>query len=379
MRIPAPRKAVKLGLLHAARAGGLFRLARRATRDRLRIVCFHGGTLGDEHRFWPWVFMSPATFERRLRCLAKYRVRVVGLEEGWTRLRAGRVAEAETVLTFDDGWRTTAEQLIPLAERRGWPVTLYVTSATVASASDAWSVAVAFLLWKSEREAVEFVGLGRTIDGAYLLGPRHDAPGLSPAREAVLERARRWLADEVAPAARDRQLRAFAAALGLEAGAVLDDGRFRFSTPAELRALADRGVAIELHTHEHVTPASFDEMTAEIRENARLLAEWTGRRPGHFCYPNGVVRAEHPAWLAALGVRTATTCLPGLNDAATPPMLLRRIIDADHHRDIEFEAEVSGFAELCRNAAARARAALRPGAPAPAGLARPAGDRSPSG
>ena len=51
--------------LHASRAMGLFRLARRLTADRLRILCYHGFSLDDEDGFRGSLFMTPAVFEQR--------------------------------------------------------------------------------------------------------------------------------------------------------------------------------------------------------------------------------------------------------------------------------------------------------------------------
>jgi hypothetical protein len=64
------RKATK-AVLTAARTAGLFALARRLTAHDLRILCYHGAALRDEHRFRPALFMSEATFSQRIRSLER--------------------------------------------------------------------------------------------------------------------------------------------------------------------------------------------------------------------------------------------------------------------------------------------------------------------
>ena len=49
-----------------------------------------------------------------------------------------------------------------------------------------------------------------------------------------------------------------------------------------------------------------------------------------------------------LGIRSATTCNPGLNPKGSDPYLLRRFLDGECVHDIEFEAEMSGFVDLAR-------------------------------
>jgi hypothetical protein len=49
-----------------------------------------------------------------------------------------------------------------------------------------------------------------------------------------------------------------------------------------------------------------------------------------------------------MGIRSAVTCIPGLNDSKTHPYELRRFLDGENITNLEFEAEMSGFLDLCR-------------------------------
>src|SRR5262249_35854225 len=66
------RPRIKQSLYAGARAVGLFGLSRLLTRDALRIVCWHGTSLADEHRVFPGLFLSPDELERRLLALHRY-------------------------------------------------------------------------------------------------------------------------------------------------------------------------------------------------------------------------------------------------------------------------------------------------------------------
>ena len=121
-------------------------------------------------------------------------------------------------------------------------------------------------------------------------------------------------------------------------------------TPGELRALRDMGIVVELHTHRHVFPGDDRRRAeAEIRDNERVLSNFLGRRPRHFCYPSGQFQETQWPWLDELGVLSSTTCLPGLNTPRTPRHGLRRLLDGENLHALEVESELSGFSDAYRS------------------------------
>jgi hypothetical protein len=86
----------------------------------------------------------------------------------------------------------------------------------------------------------------------------------------------------------------------------------------------------------------------EILDNRAFLSGLVERPLEHFCYPSGVWSKEQWPWLSALGVTNATTCDLGLNYPDTPCYALKRFLDFDDLRPIEFAAELSGFSECAR-------------------------------
>jgi len=49
-----------------------------------------------------------------------------------------------------------------------------------------------------------------------------------------------------------------------------------------------------------------------------------------------------------LGIKSAVTCTSGVNDENTHPYKLKRFLDGENISQIEFEAEMCGFLEICR-------------------------------
>lgn len=334
---------------HCIRLTGGFAVAQRITRTQLRILGYHGFSVADEHELAPYVFMRPETFARRMRILRKRGVTVISLDDAIERLHAKAVANAETVITFDDGWASDL-LVMPILERYRFPACLYITTEHLSAGgadTEAFNVTLAQMVHRSRRDSISLRDIHPQLDGDYKI-----AQNPAAATATLLAAAARIGSLQE----RQRLLAPLAEALGLDYAAFVMGGRFRFLSKEQITALAKKGVSIQLHTHTHRLPSEdFDEMADEIRQNQSAITELTGIPPTHFCYPSGEYSPWHPEWLARLGVASGTTCETGFNDSTASSLLLKRYLDSEHTSDIEFEAEISGVRELLR----RMRSALK--------------------
>jgi peptidoglycan/xylan/chitin deacetylase (PgdA/CDA1 family) len=330
---------LKRVLFYCIRFIGGFAIAQRITRSQLRILCYHGFSIADEHELAPYVFMRPETFARRMRILRKRGLTVISLDEAIERLRADAITHAETVITFDDGWASDL-LVMPILERYRFPACLYITTEQVSAGGDAFNVTLAQMVHRSRRDSISLRNIHPQIDGDYNI-----APDPAAATAALLTAAGRIGSLQEC----QRLLAPLAEALGLDYAAFVAGGRFRFLGKEQITTLASKGVSIQLHTHTHHLPSnSFEEMAAEIRQNRTVIKELTGIEATHFCYPSGEHSPWHPEWLARLGVISATTCDSGFNDPGASLLLLKRYLDSEYTSDIEFEAEITGVRELLR-------------------------------
>ena len=60
---------------------GLFALARRLTAGQLRILCYHGLSIDDEHIYSPGLFMRPEMVRSRLEILVRDGYPVLPLDQ----------------------------------------------------------------------------------------------------------------------------------------------------------------------------------------------------------------------------------------------------------------------------------------------------------
>jgi peptidoglycan/xylan/chitin deacetylase (PgdA/CDA1 family) len=354
-----------------SKSAGLFALARQLTRRDLRILCYHGSSLDDEAAFSPTMFIGARTFARRLALLKRGGHPVLALDEAVQRLQAGTLPSCAVVITLDDGFFSTFAVAAPLLEAAGFPATLYVTSYYVKHEVPIFRLALQYALWKTKRQTLRLSELG--------LAPGLAIPGEIDLRPHGARAALAWQLinhGEALGSEDERQelLRRSCAALGVDSEALRSSRKLSLMNLRELQSL--RLLDVQLHTHRHRFPADPALIGRELGENRAALAAAARTPLEHFCFPSGYFAgSSFDDVLRAHGIRTATTCETGLNAAGANPLALRRFLDSEVVSELEFEAELSGFAELLR----RARTLLRGASPTVSATAEEARRGYPAG
>lgn len=326
-------------LLIIAKALGGFAVARILTAQGLRILCYHGISLHDEHCFQPKLFMCEDTFHKRMAHLKQHGYPVLSLTEALTLMYREMLPPSALVITFDDGWLGIGTKALPVLWKYGFPSTLYVTTRDVVDEAPVFDVALRYLIWKAR---------GRTLD-MYLLGLGSETIVLSTSKEREYAAACIDKADKKSDC-HDRRLMLLklAKALGVDwdpAGGNL----FRLMTLGQLARLPAQNMDLQLHTHHHYLPIADPKgVESEITDNRAALERIVSEPLLHFCYPSGEFHPAQFPWLRALKIESATTCLSGFNYPSTHRLELRRFLDGENIAQVEFEAEVSGFLELMR-------------------------------
>jgi peptidoglycan/xylan/chitin deacetylase (PgdA/CDA1 family) len=322
-------KRAKLTVLRIARAVGGFWLARRLTGRGVRILCYHGtwrttdtdGFVGDA------MFMNPGTFRRRLAAIRRLNYPVVPLADAVRALRGETTTlpPASVAITIDDGWYGTYADMLPILRQYAMPATLYCDSASVQT--------------------------GRPVPHVMANWLRRSAGWTAPPDAAARDYA---AATDISASLQLRleELERFTAAAGIDQSPYLSARAFGYMMPEELRDSVNAGLDVQLHTHHHTLhDLSRSAITAETVANRQALTEMlhdTTPALEHFSYPNGICSTEAAKVLEDIGMRSATTTRQGIAWPGSNPYLLPRLLDGEQLTDIEFEAELSGFADLLR-------------------------------
>ena len=335
------RAHLKRAFLIASKYAGLFWLAGLLTRRGLRILCFHGSSLDDEHLFRPKLFMRAATLARRLAFLKRAGFPVLPLGEAVERLRAGTLPARAVAVTIDDGFYGTYRDAAPLFRRLAMPATLYITSYYVVRRNPVYGLVVQYMFWKTQREEADLGGLVPEIRGTVSL---RDAA----VRTRVMDQIVDYGEARCDEAARCALARALGERLGVDYDEIVKRRMLGLMSVEELRGVAAAGLDVQSHTHRHRFPMEEAVARQELVDNRAALEPAIEKRLEHFCYPSGEWSARQWPWLEAAGMKTATTCDEGINYAATPPLALRRFVDGEDISPIEFEAKLSGYADMLR-------------------------------
>jgi peptidoglycan/xylan/chitin deacetylase (PgdA/CDA1 family) len=245
-------------------------------------------------------------------------------------------------ITVDDGSKNFIAAGYPVLQELRVPVTLYVSTYYVFKRLPVFNACASYLLWRGARARVslahqpwleETVGLDQeswltTFRGLLDWCGRHglDADG------------------------KHGLLPGLAAEVGVDLGDLLARELFHLMSSAELSSLDPGLVDLQLHTHRHTMPADPGLAEREIRANREALSRCgrAGESLVDFCYPSGVYHPEQLGLLRALGIRSATTCEPGLASRSTDPLLLPRFIDNEMVSEAAFRCWLSGAGALLR-------------------------------
>jgi peptidoglycan/xylan/chitin deacetylase (PgdA/CDA1 family) len=339
------KRRLKLVCLGVARAVGLFAVARFLTARRLRILCYHGFGTGSDIEFSPGLFMRLETIRRRFELVRRGGYQVMSLGTAVEALPAGHLPRLPLVITFDDGFYSNLAGSRALMEQFGLPITLYVTTYYVAKKTPIFSHAVRYLFFKTRCTMLTLTDL-----------PAHarlSLPDLLDLADRACAERIMWslIVDGETHMTEEERVelcRELGRRLGVDYAALAADRRLSMLTSDEIRELSALGVDIQLHTHRHALPAEPEALHREIEENRAVLEAATGSHCDHLCYPSGVYSETQWPTLQKLGIRSATTCEPGLNSTGTPPYRLARFLDFEHLTDLEMDAALSGFLELPR-------------------------------
>jgi Polysaccharide deacetylase len=334
---------VKRYLLRTASRAGLFAASRLLTSQGVRILCYHGISMDDEHRFSPGTFMCPNTFAGRMETLHRWGLPVIALDDALSALSVGRIPDNAVVITIDDGWHGTYAHMLPVLREFGFRATIYASTYYVEKQTFVFNVFVDYLLTLHGRGTLDVHNVDERLCGMYLLD---DRPQRLRALQGIVD-----LGESLDAVGREVLCLSLARCLDYDIDRAREKKMFKFMSRGELRDASEWGFDVQLHTHRHrFAGVCRAEADAELEDNAAALRGIGFSTPRqHFCYPSGQHEPHHAAWLSERGVLSAVTTEFGINFPTTPRYALKRICDSEAMSDLEFESALTGFTSFIRN------------------------------
>src|SRR5688572_12986365 len=162
-------KKIKQTTLGTLKTSGVFRLVEnsRWRQRRLLILAYHGISLDDEHEWDPSLYMTPASFRRRMQLLKDSDCTVLPFAEAVRSLYSDDLPERCVALTFDDGNYDFYEKALPILREFGYPATVYLTTFYSHYSKPVFDVICSYLLWKGRNGRLDFreiTGQAKTVD-----------------------------------------------------------------------------------------------------------------------------------------------------------------------------------------------------------------------
>ena len=348
-------KNVKLGTLYLLRTVGVFALLRRLTRNQVRIVCYHGGQIGDEGRYNPLLFGSSRLIADRLDWLVSKGFSPCGIDVLSRSSSPSPLQNKQlpVIVTADDGWFSTISSVIEVCRKRKFPICVYLSTRQFESNLPVVAVVVGYLLWRRKNNFVDARTVG--VPEGILYGKSFNLE-LPSVRAGFLNATIEYAAQ----LPRDRAvvvsfLESLGSALGVSPSELdLVSRRFDYMNEDELKEQRDLGCIFQLHGDVHHYPVG-DPIALEndIKACQSVLQRLGVFGPWHYCYPSGSFDHHAQSVLLRSNVHSATTCIPGLVDMSKiqSMMYLPRFLDGENVSQIEFEAEMSGVMSVIRGLA----------------------------
>jgi peptidoglycan/xylan/chitin deacetylase (PgdA/CDA1 family) len=260
--------------------------------------------------------VSPGRFAGHLALLAK-KAEFVTLDEVCTPSRRPRVA-----LTFDGGYVDNLVNALPIAQRFGAPMTVYVTSGLIGEARGFWWDRLTRLVLHGGSDAVDLPVLIGGIEIPVQFGRSETARQML---EVLWARFRQCPVEEI-----DAVLADIGRRLSVETNASPDA---RTMTRSELDALAATEMAtIGAQTVDHGLLRTLP-YPAQLQAIRKAKVDLEGERRGsvrHFAYPFGGRDSFNDDSIVAVrsaGFETATTTMSGsVRSTSIPLALPRRVV-----------------------------------------------------
>lgn len=287
---------MKQSILYSIERIGANRVFRRIFKNI--IVLMYHGVVPDSCDTVSYLHIKESEFRKQMLHLKKY-YNVIPINKIIDRLNSSSFnSMSEVVITFDDGYRNNFTYAYPILRELDLPASIFLTSGYIDTDRLFWWDKVQYAVERTRREELDLTPYGlaaydlrnRSIPSRDRI-VRDIADGLKEKQPVEIERITEWILKEYAPDLAETDL-------------------FRPLITTQIKTMLEGGlITFGSHTHNHkiLTTISLHEAEEEIVTSRDYLERITGRRPVHFCYPNGNYNNEIINLLKKLGYSTGFT------------------------------------------------------------------------
>ncbi|MDX8502649.1 polysaccharide deacetylase family protein [Mesorhizobium sp. VK4C] len=275
-------EAIRKLALHVARYTGLAPLAKPFVGGIGAILMLHRVTATPEkpNSINRHLNIAPAFLDKLIADMRARGYAFVTLDEAIERIKIGGKGGQFATITADDAYRDNMTEALPVLEKHGAPITIYVAPGLIDGAADLWWDLVEDIVDTSSRLTLKTANGSTVVDCS------------TPGRKIqAVARLNAWLTLEVREEEQGAALRELARSNGIELG--IGRPGILMNWDEIRRMTAHPLVTIGAHTVNHRNLKRLSEADArhEIGDVKRILEQRLGQEPRHFAYPYGYARA----------------------------------------------------------------------------------------
>jgi peptidoglycan/xylan/chitin deacetylase (PgdA/CDA1 family) len=301
--------AIKLAVSHVLYYTGLLQLWQAVSmRHKAVVLMYHRVLTADELRCTgshPALVVDCETFARQI-ALLKRRFTVLSVQELAVRMERGiPFPSSSCVITFDDGWRDSFSNALPILKRHSLPALVFLPVNYIGSRRLFWPEALTHMLARVALEVRRHPE--RRARFQVVLAPAGLAEILDTAEDDLLRAAMEVVRTRRAT---DRpELEQLAEQLSEELGVSTADlsSVDGFMDWDQVHAMAQEGIAFGGHGAEHLllTQVRDADVEREVRVSKGVLDEQLQEPVPAFSYPNGYFTPAVVEAVKAAGYRLA--------------------------------------------------------------------------
>lgn len=326
------RSALKVCLA----AGPLPQLIQSLRSRRCLSVLTYHSVIAEPLPFYDWTYLDAAAFRQQMDYLRRH-FAVLPLTQALHLLRQDALPGPTAALTFDDGFRNNHDVAFPILREYRLPSSIYLATDLIGTDKTVWFARLLLALQTTRSTRLIWNGTDYPLDNA----------AVRAASSARLQAALKKFPAEVL----ERALYEIETLLAVPHNPSVDENSpFRMLDRTQIGAMLDSGlVEFGAHTcgHTILSRLTSAEKAAQIANSVQRVAAITGQECSLFAYPNGAPQdfdAESQELLAAAGIKTALTMIPGANRPDTPAL-------ATHRYPIGADTDFRRFRLLVHNVA----------------------------
>lgn len=321
------KHSLKVTIAHVLYALGLLQAWQRHVMRRRAVVLMYHRVLTNEE--WgrtgshPGMSVTTTTFDRHM-ALLRRRFKTLTLDAFAEHILHKRpFPDSSCLITFDDGWRDTMTNAVPVMHRHNLPATVFLPVNFIGARRLFARETFAHLIMCAHQRVREHPASGARV--RTLLSPA----GLDWLLDLSGTDLRARVIVALGDAPVDAAMTKLVADLGQELGvSVADlDTPDTFITWQDVEAMTRVGVTFGGHGADHLqlARAEPEQVESEVRQSRAALERYVRPAVKAFAYPNGSCNAAVADTLRAHEYQLAFTTRTGLVGSDDDPFLLRRV------------------------------------------------------